>query len=224
MSVRPKVTVLCHYFHPDDVVSARHFSHFCLDLAERGWCVEISQLAPAKSWLPGRSRPPTPLREDWRGVAIRRVWRPPLRQAGALGRIGNALWMIAAWSGLAFRERRRAPDVVVIGTDPVLSVLVAVVVRLFRPRIRLVHWCFDLYPEAPIAEGMLAPRGWPTRLLRRLLRKAYGSCDLIADLRRLHVRAAGWKGMATSGKRSPSYPGPLAEPDEAGRPDPSAPQ
>ena len=38
---RPQVTVLYHYFHPDDVVSARHFDGLCRGLAERGWDVLV---------------------------------------------------------------------------------------------------------------------------------------------------------------------------------------
>lgn len=215
MRVRPKVTVLYHYFHPDDVVSAHHFSQFCLDLNQRGWRVEA---LPCSRGCRDESVS-YPLHEEWQGVTIRRVWRPPLRQASALGRMANALWMIAAWSRLAFRDRRRAPDVVVIGTDPVLSVLVAAVVRLFRPRIRLAHWCFDLYPEAPIAAGMLAPRGWPARLLRRLLRKAYGSCDLIADLGA--CMRGRLEGYGHRGRKVTLVPWALSEPDETEPPDPA---
>jgi glycosyltransferase involved in cell wall biosynthesis len=171
------VAVLYHYFYPDDVVSARHFGEFCQELTSRGWDVE--------AWPCNRGcRDESitfPFREDWDGMSIRRIWRPRLRQASAPGRILNALWMLAAWCGAAVC-RRPAPDVLVIGTDPVLSVLTALVVRKLRPQIRIAHWCFDLYPESPIAEGMIQENGWPARGLRRLLGAAYASCDLVADL------------------------------------------
>ncbi len=174
---RPRVAVLYHYFYPDDVVSARHFGEFCQELAARGWDVEAW---PCHRGCRDESVT-FPLREQWDDVSIRRVWRPRLRQASGPGRILNALWMLAAWCGTAVC-RRPAPDVLVVGTDPVLSVLTAVVVRKLRPRIRIAHWCFDLYPEGPIAEGMLQEDGWAARGLRRLLGKAYRSCDLVADL------------------------------------------
>jgi glycosyltransferase involved in cell wall biosynthesis len=171
------VAVLYHYFYPDDVVSARHFGEFCQGLAARGWEVE--------AWPCNRGcRDESitfPFREEWDGVSIRRIWRPRLRQASGAGRILNALWMLASWCGTAI-GRRPAPDVLVIGTDPVLSVLTALVVRKVRPEIRIAHWCFDLYPEGPIAEGMLWEDGWAARGLRRLLSAAYASCDLVADL------------------------------------------
>ncbi len=184
---RPKIAVLYHYFHPDDVVSARHLTQFCEALQERGWQVEA---LPCNRGCRDDSVS-YPLREDWKGLTIRRVWRPRLRQASGVGRVLNALWMLTSWCRLALRSRRKAPDVVLIGTDPVLSVLVALVLRKLRPRIRLAHWCFDLYPEIAIAEGLMTSGGWLARALRPLLRAAYGSCDLIADLGSLYASPAG---------------------------------
>ena len=91
------------------------------------------------------------------------------------------MWMIARWSFLAITLRPH-PDVLVVGTDPILSVLVAFFWRLFSPRTKIAHWCFDLYPEAAIADGLLPPHGLLTRVVSRLVRSAYRRCSLIADL------------------------------------------
>jgi glycosyltransferase involved in cell wall biosynthesis len=212
---QPKVAVLYHYFHPDDVVSARHLTHFCQELQARGWEVEA---LPCNRACRDASAC-YPLRETWQGLTIRRVWRPPLRQASALGRILNAAWMLAAWSPLGLRNRRSAPDVIVVGTDPILSVLVALVVRKLRPRIRLAHWCFDLYPEAGIAEGQVDEHGWLARALRRLLRAAYASCDLVADLggcMRARLEPYGHRARKVT-----LVPWALVEPEDVERPEPS---
>jgi colanic acid biosynthesis glycosyl transferase WcaI len=175
---RPRIAVLYHYFHPDDVVSARHFTEFCTGLAERGWDVEA---LPCNRGCRDESVS-YPAAEEWKGIAIRRLWRPGFRQASNVGRVLNAAWMILAWCAALARRPKEAPDVVVIGTDPVLSILVAPFLRKMNPRIRIIHWCFDLYPESPIAEGMLRADAWWVRGLRRLLKRAYASCDLVADL------------------------------------------
>ncbi|HMP03323.1 MAG TPA: glycosyltransferase family 4 protein [Gemmatales bacterium] len=175
---RPRLTILYHFFHPDDVVSSELFSGLAADLAARGWDVEAvtsNRLCHAD----GSAGPP---RQTWQDVRIRRVWRPGLRQASGKGRILNALWMIGAWSLIAFRRPRRLPQVLFIGTDPVLSLLTAAVVKTLRPEVKIVHWAYDLYPEAAVADGLLQPQSGPVRLLQRLLRRAYGSCDLVADL------------------------------------------
>jgi glycosyltransferase involved in cell wall biosynthesis len=63
-----------------------------------------------------------------------------------------------------------------------MSLVVAHFWTLLSPQTSVVHWCFDLYPEAAIADGVLQPDGLLSRLLRRLLTPAYRSCSLIVDL------------------------------------------
>lgn len=176
---RPRLAALYHYFHPDDVVSARHFSDFCQELAARGWQVEA---LPCTAGCRDEKNS-YPRREEWKGVSIRRVWRPRFKQASVLGRMLNAAWMITAWStAIVGRRGSTRPDVLMIGTDPVLSVLVALLVKRLRPTVRVVHWCYDLYPEAATAEGILRENSLVVRVLRRAVRKAYHACDLVVDL------------------------------------------
>jgi glycosyltransferase involved in cell wall biosynthesis len=113
-------------------------------------------------------------------VHIRRVWRPGLSQESSLGRIVNAAWMIAAWSMLSLKSRR--PDVVLVGTDPILSMTVGLAWGLLRRRVRIAHWCFDLYPEAASAANLLNEGSLTYRMLRGLAAVSYRRCSLIADL------------------------------------------
>ncbi|MBV8732052.1 MAG: glycosyltransferase family 4 protein [Acidobacteriia bacterium] len=192
MGKAPKIAILYHFFYPDDVVSARHFSDLAEGLVAAGWEVEVLPSNrgcrnPAQTYRP---------REQWRGMNITRVWRPRFAQSRSWGRILNALWMIAAWSCIALRGRARRPDVVLVGTDPILSVLVALLLKWLRPEIKLAHWAFDLYPEAAIADGLLSGSSKMVRALTAVLRRAYAGCDLIADLgvcmrRRLEAYGSG---------------------------------
>jgi len=173
---RPSAFVFYHYFPPDEVVSAIHIGEFSAGLTERGWSVTAFPCV----WGCRDDSTRFASSEQWQNVSVRRIWRPRFRQSSAIGRILNALWMIVRWSLLAVR--RGSPDVVVIGTDPILSILVARIWKFFHPRAKIVHWCFDLYPEAAIAEGLVDASSFPARILNRLLRPAYGACSLIADL------------------------------------------
>lgn len=211
---KPKIAVLYHYFHPDDVVSARHLTHFCVDLRDRGWEVEA---LPCNRGCRDESITHS-LRESWEGITIRRVWRPRLRQATTLGRLCNATWMVAAWCTLALRSPRAVPDVIVIGTDPVFSVVAALIIRALRPRIRLAHWAFDLHPECSIAEGKIAENGWLARIVRRVMRRAYHSCDLVADLGSCMRRQLDHYGHGA--RRVTLVPWALVEPRAIDRPEP----
>ena len=211
---RPKVAVLYHYFHPDDVVSARHLTQFCLDLHDRGWQVEA---LPCNRGCRDESIK-YPRRESWQGLTLNRVWRPRFRQATNLGRILNAAWMVGSWSRLGLHSARNAPDAIVIGTDPVFSVVVALAIRILAPRIRLAHWAFDLHPECTIAEGKVSETGWLVRFTRMVLRRAYQSCDLVADLgscMRQRLEAYGH-----SSRKITLVPWALVEPAEVEPPDP----
>jgi glycosyltransferase involved in cell wall biosynthesis len=199
------VRLYYHVFHPSENVSARQFADLAHGLAARGWDVTA---CPAHRDFPDGGTT-YPLREDWGGVSIRRIWRPNWNQSSNIGRLANAAWMILAWGGQSLVPSFRRPNVVVIGTDPVLSVFAAIPWRLTGARVA--HWAFDIYPEAAIADGMTRDTALPTRILRFFLRRAYRVCDLIADIgpcmRELLARYGSRAKVATL------TPWALAEPD-----------
>jgi len=174
---KPSVFVFYHYLPPDDVVSAVHYGDLCAGLAERGWDVTAFPTV----WACRDHELRFPAEDVLRGVRIRRLWRPRFRQSSGLGRLLNAAWMIARWSFLALSTRNQ-PDILIIGTDPVLSVLVARFWKRMRPRTKIVHWCFDLYPEAAVADGLLREEGAFAQLLYKMLRPAYQACSVIVDI------------------------------------------
>src|SRR5215813_435804 len=209
----PTALVLYHYFYPDDVVSSAHISELAEGLAQRKWHVTAM---PCNRGCRDESMS-YPAEDKWNGVHIRRVWRPRVSQASSVGRLMNALWMILRWS-LEALAPRKAPDVLIIGTDPILSVLVACVWKLTRPKTQIVHWCFDLYPEAAAADGILKPESPIYRFLRQILTPAYNSCDLIADIGNcMRERLAYYK---SSVKMVTLTPWALSEPETAVEADP----
>lgn len=173
----PTALVLYHYLYPDEVVSSILITQLCTGLTERGWRVTGS--ACNRGYEDAALQ--YPQRSVLNKVNFLRIWRPGLRQSSSIGRLFNALWMICAWSLLALDPRIR-PDVVIVGSDPVLSLLVALFWRLVRPKVRVAHWCFDLYPEAAMAEGLLEEKSVLVTFLKALLRRAYRRCDLIVDI------------------------------------------
>src|SRR5262249_38679742 len=145
-------------------------------------------------------------------------WRPRFRQASSLGRVLNTAWMLTSWSRLGFRGRNEAPDVLVIGTDPIFAVLIAPILKFFRPQLRIAHWAFDLYPESAIAGGMVRGNGLLVRGLRRLLHHAYAACDLVVDLGACMRARLDSYGHAA--RKATLVPWALAEPGTVEAPDP----
>jgi len=89
----PRLLVLYHFFHPDQVVSARIFSDFAAEQARRGW--DVTALTTNRSLDDEAAR--YPAAETWNGVSIHRVFRPAWSQKRPVPRLGNSAWTLAAW-------------------------------------------------------------------------------------------------------------------------------
>ena len=170
----PRLLLCYHFFHPDDVVSARMFTDLAVEQTRRGW--DVTVLTSNRLWRDPHAQ--LPRFERWNDVAIHRVFRPPWDQARPVERLGNSAWMLAAW--LAKARTLGSFDAIVIGSDPAFSALAAPVLRRLFPRAALVHWCFDLYPEAITAEK-LGQQHLET-VARGLMRIAYGAYDALVDI------------------------------------------
>ena len=143
---KPSVTLLYHFFYPDDVVSARHFGDMAEELVKRGWDVNV--LTSNRYCRYPRRRIPQRV-ETWNGVQIYRVRRPGFDQSRNIPRLLNLAWMLTGWS---YQVLRTKPGLVVVGTDPQLSQLIFPVLKRVSRRSRIATWCFDLHPEATIAD------------------------------------------------------------------------
>lgn len=202
----PRLLVCYHFFHPDDVVSARMFTDLAVEQARRGW--DVTALACNRSWHDPRVR--LPAREAWNGVSIERVFRPPWDQARPIGRLGNSAWTLPAWFLRTLRLGKF--DAIVIGSDPAFSPLVAPMLRLAHPRAALVHWCFDLYPEAIVAEGAGKAAAGLAPLARALMGLAYRRFDALVDIGpRMRDRLAGY---GSSARQATLVPWALAEAEQ----------
>lgn len=189
-----RVFLLYHFFHPDDVISARLYSDLAIALTQSGYNV----IAFPSLRSCHRSSQKFAKFERWSGGEIHRIWRPDLSQQTTKGRLINSLFMILGWvwKALSFRRNTPSAEIAIIGTDPIFGLLAAIGWRLFRPNTRIIHWCHDVHPEASIADGLSAKRMY-VRLLRRIMRLAYRRCDVVVDLgpcmRELISKAGGWE-------------------------------
>jgi glycosyltransferase involved in cell wall biosynthesis len=173
--VRPKVLLVHHFFHPDEVVSSRVYADLAEDLVRRGW--DVTVLTSNRSYLGDRT---FPRRESWKGVTVVRTYRPPWSQTRALSRLSNSAWLIFGW--LLEIPWLGQFDVILVGSDPAFLPLLLLLLRPLQPHSKFVHWCFDLYPEAIVADGMDVTARSLAPLARRLMRAAYARCAAVVDL------------------------------------------
>src|SRR4029079_12556411 len=171
----PRLLVLYHFFHPDQVVSARIFSDFASEQAQRGW--NVTALTTNRSLDDQAAR--YPAADTWKGVRIHRVFRPAWSQKRPVPRLGNSAWTLASWFAHALRL---GPfDAVVLGSDPSFAASLAIPLRAAWPRTPIIHWCLCVFTQPGAAEWTGA-----TRLLsppaRAVMSAAYRCCDMVVDL------------------------------------------
>jgi glycosyltransferase involved in cell wall biosynthesis len=170
----PSCVILYHYYYPDDVVSARHFTDFAEGLSISGWDVRVFT---SNRYCRKRGNI-IPRYELYHGVLIQRFSHPSFFQSKHVGRLINSLYLSLSWFFALLFVRT---DVIVFGTDPQFSFYIIPLLALFRPDLRFTIWGFDLYPEAIIADGIKLPKSIKTVLLW-LAGVSYRCCDFLVDI------------------------------------------
>ncbi len=142
MTIKSSILLIYHFFHPDTVISARLFSELAQELVRDGSRVTV---------FTGNRRfgsvEKLPEQETFGGVEIQRFSRPGFSQGSNFGRLFNSAILQLKWLW-AFWKQRKNFDTVIIGTDPQFAYVMFPFMRIIKRNVRLIHWAFDLYPEA----------------------------------------------------------------------------
>ena len=210
---RPSVTILYHFFHPDDVVSARHFSDLAEELVRRGWNVDV--LTSDRYCRYPDKRIPADF-EIWNKIRIFRVHRPALDQSRNIPRLLNTTWMLSNWAVLSLFRRG---GLFLIGTDPQFSQVIFPVLKRASRKNRLVLWSFDLYPDAIIADRPSGLEAFLARAAKPFMKRLYQHVDVAVDIGACMRRRLDTYGH--SARRETLTPWALVEPSEIQAPDPA---
>lgn len=177
MSQTPTVTLIYHFFFPDDVVSARHFTQLAESLRDQGWKVRV---LTSNRYCRYTKKAIRPRKELWNDIEIVRAYRPPLNQASNYGRIINSMFILQMWSLHLLMSQRS--DVIVVGTDPQFAALIFPFLKIFRRAKVVAHWCFDLYPEAVIANETGKMTFAIMYIAKQFMSLAYKFIDVMVDI------------------------------------------
>ena len=150
------IVLLNQAFHPDVVATAQMAKDLADSLAARGHTVT----AIASRSLYGQAGATLPPRETLavgKGrIEIHRVGASLFGKAGIAARLADfaLFYLLAAFKVLSIPR----PDVVVGFTTPPFIALLGIICRWLRGS-RAIHWVMDLYPDVPVACGMMKPTG-----------------------------------------------------------------
>ena len=170
-----KILLIYHFFHPDTVISARLFGDLAEHLAASGHQVTVYT---GNRLMHGSER--LAATDFWQRIKICRFNRPNFNQGRNIGRLLKSIILQNKFLFALLRNRRDF-DVVIVGTDPQFSYLMFPWIKLFSRRLTIIHWAYDLYPEALTATGKPFLK-LVAALLRPWAKLAYRNCDIIADL------------------------------------------
>lgn len=168
------ILLIYHFFHPDTVISARLFSDLAEELAKDH---DVTVFAGNRLI---RSDEILAESEEWNNVKIQRFSRPNFSQGSNFGRLFNSAILQMKWLN-AFRKNRKKFDTVIVGTDPQFSYMMFPFMRMMNRKVRLIHWVFDLYPEAILVNS---PRWMKilAALTKPFIPWAYRSVDDMVDI------------------------------------------
>ncbi|MGA1516263.1 MAG: glycosyltransferase family 4 protein [Phycisphaerales bacterium] len=172
-----RVVFLNQTFHPDVAATAQHAFDLAQDLAAHGHEVH----AIASRSLYGERGATLPAEEVVDGIQVHRVGQSLFGKAGLAARILDFVSFYVA-AGRRLRAIPR-PDVVVCLTTPPFIARTALRLRS-RTGAKVVLWSMDLYPDLPIACGMMS-RWHPAAIAGRFLdRRCLRGADAIVALGR----------------------------------------
>jgi glycosyltransferase involved in cell wall biosynthesis len=188
------IVLLNQAFHPDVVATAQMAKDLADHLARRGHRVSAvasrSIYGSAGATLPAREE--IPVDGAAHPIVVHRVGFSLFGKKGTLARLLDFafFYLMAAWRVLTMPRA----DVIVGFSTPPFIALVALAARALRGG-KAVYWAMDLYPDVPVASGMLSERSLVTRVLERLHRRIVRRCDATVVLGRCMERRLLDKGL-----------------------------
>lgn len=183
-----RILLLNQCFHPDHVSTAQHLADLALALAEAGH--QVTAVASSRGYDDPARR--FPVREQWRGIDIHRIWTPGLGKRAKWRRLVDfgIFWLNAARI-LLFMPRH---DVTVCLTSPpLISTLGTVAARLKGGAV--VPWVMDLNPDEAVAAGWLKAGGVVERTLTFIQNWSFRQASRIIALDRFMAERLKAKGV-----------------------------
>ncbi len=183
------VVLLNQPFYPDVVATAQMGKDLADELVRRGHTVT----AVASRSIYGQTGAALPKRETIDGIEVRRLGVSIFGKKGIAARVADfALFHALAAVRVVTLKK---PDVVVSYTTPPFIAVVGLVARLVRGS-RAVYWVMDLYPDVPVACGVMKERSLLTRMFERLSRVLLRRSDVSVVLGRCMQERVLSKGIA----------------------------
>lgn len=183
-----RILLVNQCFHPDHVSTAQHLTDLAIGLVKAGH--QVTAVASSRGYDDPALR--YPVREQWHGIDIRRIWTPGLGKKAKWRRFVDfgMFWLNAARI-LLFMPRH---DVTVCLTSPpLISTLGTIAAKLKGGAV--VPWVMDLNPDEAVAAGWLKAGGFVERALTLIQNWSFRQASRIIALDRFMAARLQAKGV-----------------------------
>jgi glycosyltransferase involved in cell wall biosynthesis len=182
------VVFVNRYCHPDHSATSQILSDLAASLAGKG----MSVLIVASRQRYDDPDADLPASEQWREVAIRRLWTTSFGRGPLFGRAIDYLTFYLSLPFTLWPLLKRG-DIVIAKTDPPLLALVVAPIARLRGAI-LVNWLQDIFPEVAVNLGeprLPRPLVWLFRRLRNVSLKMAAANVAIGERMAEHLATEG---------------------------------
>ena len=165
-----RVLLINQVFYPDVAATAQHGHDLARDLVRHG--PEVSAIASRSIY--GKKGAALPSFEEVDGIRIHRVGRSLFGKAGILARVADfgLFYVFAIVKALTLPRH----DVVICFTTPPFIALAGRLLRALKGT-KFVYWVMDLYPDLPIACGVMRRGSLPSRFFEAINRSCLRAAD-----------------------------------------------
>ncbi|MAD78989.1 MAG: glycosyltransferase WbuB [Planctomycetaceae bacterium] len=165
-----RILLINQVFYPDVAATAQHGHDLARDLVRHGHQVSVI----ASRSIYGQKGAGLDRKEMVDGIEIHRVGRSLFGKAGIIARVADfALFYLAALVKSMLLPRH---DVVVCFTTPPFIAVVGRMLRFVKGT-KFVYWVMDLYPDLPIACGVMRSGSLASRFFEWVNRSCLRSAD-----------------------------------------------
>jgi colanic acid biosynthesis glycosyl transferase WcaI len=187
-----RVLLLNQVYYPDAAATAQHADDLGRHLVAHGHEVHVI----ASRALYGSKGASLPRLETVGGVHVHRVGRSIFGKGSIPARMADfALFYLLALCKAFVLPK---PDVVVCFTTPPFIALVGWFLRVVKGT-KFVYWVMDLYPDAPVACGIMKPNSLTTKFFEHINRFCLRTADRTVVLGRCMYARVVQKGIDASG-------------------------
>lgn len=172
--MKKDILIMCQYFYPEYVSSAVLPTELAVDLASKGWSVDVLCGQPREYTLENR-----PKSEAYKGVNIRRLSYLGLDKKHPVGRLLNFLSLMLAY-GLRMPLLFKYKCILVYSNPPLLPLIPSYVSKWSKSG--MIFVAFDVYPDAAIIHGAISEKGIIARIMRRINKRVYRQADKVVAM------------------------------------------